>query len=432
MSRKPLSKAEKSLIFAAIPLAAVVFVVVWRGGEPKWNIPPAAPRPTPNGYDFYINAANATVRFTPEVDAASDSKSQPPGSAYASQNYSLARRQAWLKANSKMFALVAQGLKTPSMAPDAGGTGFGMATNSDWGKLRQLARDMSARTRTFQLQGQPMRATMSALDVFQMGQDATREGGFLPRLVGLAVESIGRDPLEDWNKTINALSADEAKIAARRLENLLAREPKASRTLTQDKRDCLLELRRMMTTAQWRALAALQNGGKTARYTSYFFASKKQLAQNYTGALDKGIAGADLPYSQLRVGPAPGSLAFYDAPNKPSPNRFGLIEVRGRASNTMLLLRLALRAYIAQNKVAPPTLSALAPTYLKTIPTDVYNDGKPLFYQAKGATYKLWSVGPDMKNDGGVPLSRKRGDKPNRPTQNRLDNTGDFVAGMCR
>lgn len=316
------------------------------------------------------------------------------------------------------------------MAPDQGGAGFGLPTNPDWSKVRQLARDMSARTRTFQLQGQPMRATMSALDVLQMGQDVTREGGFLPRLVGLAIEAIGRDPLEDWNKTVNALDAKEAKIAARRLENLLSREPKPSHTLTVDKRDCLLDLRRMMTNGQWRAFAALQNGGHS--YTGYLFASKKQLVQNYTAALDKGIAGADLPYSQLRVGPGPGSLTFFDPPNKPSKNRFGMNEARARTSANMLLLRLALRAYIAQHKVAPPTLAALVPGILKAVPTDIYNDGKPLFYQPRGAAYKLWSVGPDGVNDGGVPLARKPGAKTFSPSQNSLNNKGDFVAGLCR
>lgn len=416
----------------ALMLAAGAALLIRGGGGPTWNIPPAAPRPTPNGYDFYLAAANATVRFNPEVDPASDRRFQTPGSAYASKNYSLARRQAWLKANGKTFTLVNQALKTPAMAPDQGGAGFGVATKPDWGQLRQLARDMSARTRTFQLQGQPVRATMSALDVLQMGQDVTREGGFLPRLVGLAIEAIGRNPLEDFDKTVNALDAKQGTIAARRLENLLSREPKASRTLTVDKRDCLLDLRHMMTSGQWRVFAALGSGRN--RYTSYLLASKQQVAQDYIAALDKGIAGADLPYSQLRVGPGPGSLTFFDPPNKPSKNRFGMNEVRARTSNNMLLLRLALRAYIAGHKSAPPTLSALVPAYLKAIPTDVYNDDKPLFYKPNGATYKLWSVGPDGINDGGIPFTDKQGKNPKHPASNLMEASGkgDFVAGLCR
>ncbi len=107
-------------------------------------------------------------------------------------------------------------------------------------------------------------------------------------------------------------------------------------------------------------------------------------------------------------------------------------EARYSTSNKMLLLRLALRAYIAQSKTAAPALSTLVPGFLKAIPTDVYNDGKPLFYQPKGATYKLWSVGPDGINNGGVPLARRPGTKALLPSQNLLDNKGDFVAGLCR
>ncbi len=243
-SRRPLSKAEKTLFFvcplALIPLVAIVFVSGGRDAEPDWNIAPAAPRPTPNGYDFYVAAAKATVRFTPEVDPASDTTFNTPGSAYALKNYSLARRNLWLKANTKTWALLNKALKTPSMAPD-----YAAKPMANWGQLRQFSRDVGARGRTFQLANQPMHATMSALDSMQMAQDTTRGGGLIARLAGIAIMAIGRSPLDDWNKTVNSLSAQEACVAARRLEAILAREPKLAQTLTVDKRDELIELRRI-------------------------------------------------------------------------------------------------------------------------------------------------------------------------------------------
>ncbi len=439
MSSRPLSKAEKSLVcvcvFALIPLAAVVFIAGQRDAEPDWNIAPAAPRPKPNGYDFYVAAAKSTVRFSPEVDPASDGKfpigSSPLTSPYALQNYSLARRNSWLQRNARTWALFNQGLTTPSMSPDSAGKPM-----RDWSKLRQLARDVGARSRTFQLAKQPMRATLSALDGVQMAQDTSRGGGLIARLVGVAMMAIARDPLEDWNKTINSLSADEAKIAAKRLEAILSREPTTTQTLEVNKSDTLLELQRVFKDKSWRGMSSFQDTSglneKLSQAWQRQTLSKRAIADNMTRAFDAQIANSKLPFSKAQNPATPPGLDFFTREFVASNARFGQNDARSQTSNTMLLLRLALRSYIAQNKIAPPTLSALVPTYLKAIPSDVYNDGKPLFYQPNGATYKLWSIGPDMKNDGGVPLSRKPGTKALRPVQNTLTNTGDFVAGLCR
>jgi hypothetical protein len=433
MSRKPLSKAEKSLFLvcalALVPLAAIVFVSSGRDAEPNWNIPPAAPRPKPNGYGFYVAAAKATFRFTPEVDPASDAHQQPPGSAYALKNYSLARRNQWLAANAKTFALLNQGLHTPSMAPDYTGV-----MNRDWSRLRQLGRDISARSRTFQLAKQPMRATMSSLDGMQMAQDTTRGGGLLARLVGVALMAIGRSPLDDFDKTINSLSAEEARRAARRLEAILAREPVLSQTLTQEKRIDLLELHRMLSAKNWRG-SMLPNKliGETASQAwQRQTISKRAILDNALRVEDASIANSKLPYSQTQKAVVPTQLDPFTQYFGTSSNRSAQNEARNATSNNMLLLRLALRAYIAQHKTAPPTLSALVPDILKKVPTDIYNDGKPLFYQPKGATYRLWSVGPDMINNGGTPFPPRSPGAAKFPVSNTLENKGDFVAGLCR
>lgn len=97
-----------------------------------------------------------------------------------------------------------------------------------------------------------MRATMSALDVMQMAQDTTRGGGAIARVFGISIMTVSRAPLEDWNKTINVLGANEAHIAAQRLEAILSREPNLTRTLLLDKRASLIELRRIFNVEGWR------------------------------------------------------------------------------------------------------------------------------------------------------------------------------------
>ncbi|BCM92180.1 hypothetical protein IAD21_04059 [Abditibacteriota bacterium] len=436
-SFRKFSKAEKSLfvlcVFAVLPMAGVVYFYGKRDAEPEWKIPPAVPRPNPNGYDFYVAAARATVRFKPEVDFTNDTTTavHTPGSPYALKNYSLARRQQWLKANAPTFALVNKGLTTPSMAPDTT-----TKPTSDWSSLRQLARDMSVRARTFQMQKQPMRATMSALDTMQMGQDTTRRGGLIARLVGVAIVALGRAPLDDWNKTVNELNAREARTATSRLEAMIARDQTLSQTQTIAKRDSLLELKGIFDVQGWRRLSGpLSNSGLAQNAFELWRSqtiSKQTIHDNMIRALDNQIAIAKMPYSKSQSALPLSDLDMFTKNFTVTGGRMSQNEARHATSNTMLLLRLALRAYIAEHGTAPPTLSALVPDYLKNIPTDVYSDGKPLFYTSQGKTYKLWSVGPDMTNNGGVPLARKPGAKTLAPVQNTLSNTGDFVAGLCR
>ena len=70
-------------------------------------------------------------------------------------------------------------------------------------------------------------------------------------------------------------------------------------------------------------------------------------------------------------------------------------------------LALALAAFKADHQQYPATLAELSPAYLSTVPDDVFS-AKPLNYSPSGEGYKLYSVGPNMNDDGGK--SSKPGD----------------------
>ena len=48
----------------------------------------------------------------------------------------------------------------------------------------------------------------------------------------------------------------------------------------------------------------------------------------------------------------------------------------------------------------PDSLNALVPTLLPSIPIDPYN-GQPLKFKKKSKGYVIYSVGPDLQDDGG-------------------------------
>ena len=62
---------------------------------------------------------------------------------------------------------------------------------------------------------------------------------------------------------------------------------------------------------------------------------------------------------------------------------------------------LALAAYRADEGSYPAELSALTPKYLPEIPCDRHN-GKALHYVCENDAYRIWGVGENLVDDGGV------------------------------
>lgn len=63
-------------------------------------------------------------------------------------------------------------------------------------------------------------------------------------------------------------------------------------------------------------------------------------------------------------------------------------------------LAVALAGYRAEHGAYPRKLSGLEPKWLKTVPKDICS-GKDFIYKPSGRAYVLYSVGPNMRDDGG-------------------------------
>lgn len=77
----------------------------------------------------------------------------------------------------------------------------------------------------------------------------------------------------------------------------------------------------------------------------------------------------------------------------------------------LLATELALRCYQSSKGRPPARLEDLVPDYLAKVPQDPFSD-RALTYHPKGATWLLYSVGPDGVDDGVRPfaISSKKGD----------------------
>jgi hypothetical protein len=84
-------------------------------------------------------------------------------------------------------------------------------------------------------------------------------------------------------------------------------------------------------------------------------------------------------------------------------------ELRDRAVMRLELSKvaLALAGHRAEKGQFPDSLAVLAPAYMKEVPKDLFTDG-PLVYRKTQKGYLLYSLGPNMKDDGGKTMEESQ------------------------
>jgi hypothetical protein len=74
-----------------------------------------------------------------------------------------------------------------------------------------------------------------------------------------------------------------------------------------------------------------------------------------------------------------------------------------------LLTLLAAKEYQLRHEAYPASMELLVPEYLPAVPVDRYTT-KPLRYVSDGSTLKVYSLGPNGRDDGGPPFTNERDD----------------------
>lgn len=94
------------------------------------------------------------------------------------------------------------------------------------------------------------------------------------------------------------------------------------------------------------------------------------------------------------------------------------LRTRVQAKIALLQAALAVRAYQIEKKAPPASLQVLVPEYLASLPDDPFEVGA-LQLKSDGAGVRIYSVGPDGLDDGGIAIEGKRPE---------LDSSGDIPA----
>jgi len=380
--------------------AFLVLVAAWVGYanlDPVLSIPPPAPRPSPNAYDQLNQALDMGFK-------------EPTKMKHYDPSDPLAQREQLVVANAPMFARFRKAMAYPFMWPEQPR----IMGSARCAKLFRIEGSVLAD------HGDIRGAIASNLDNIHYGVVTTNGATLIPSLIATVVEQIGQVDLWVY---LARCDVGTAKATAKRLEHLAAQRVSMVEVLVNEKHQTQ---RRLM------------DGFRNPKYPWYgnclysvWAGSRRGAMHSLTQYFDRQIAEARKPFCQQQ-------------PGKFSPNQltriFQIVQgswtlrSHNAATQTALLTTaFALRAYRLEHGAYTASLDALTPGYLTAIPADPFADAGPLRYKKTATGYTLYSVGPDGKDEGGLPC------KEGRPTQDRSrlvpnplrkTSTGDIVAGV--
>jgi hypothetical protein len=76
------------------------------------------------------------------------------------------------------------------------------------------------------------------------------------------------------------------------------------------------------------------------------------------------------------------------------------------AQHATAVAAMAIARFRAKSGRSPKDLAELVPDYLAAVPLDPF-DGKPIRYKKSDRGFVVYSIGPDLVDDGGRPLDEK-------------------------
>jgi hypothetical protein len=315
------------IAFALAAVAVLAVLLAFTLGRS----PARLPLPNPNGYDDFLKASEVVT-----------------GNFRDFRELSRDNLDALISTNAEALRLLRLGLTRQCMMPmDSALTN---ARIDHLGGMKRLAQLLAAEGRLRQVENQPAEAARSYVDAIHFGNEMSRGGPLITRLVGVACEAIGYAPLA---KVVPKLNPDEARAVSKDLDKLDTVRVTWAEVQRGERQFMRYQLRNrfnpiMLVMGWWQIRQAMQK--------------------------------AELKHKTVV------------------------------AHERLLVAELALRCYQFEQGHPPARLDDLATNYLSHVPVDPFSE-QPLVYRAQGTNWLLYSVGPDGVDDGGKPVGRRLGSK---------------------
>jgi hypothetical protein len=204
-------KVFKYTVLAVIPVNLVIVAVVFTGG----NGPAARPLPNPNGYDDFVKAGQM-VKGNPD-DYAKMSKQE---------------LAALVATNTESLKLIQLGLNRECVMPVEYATNYHEKVITELSSFKAMALLLRGEGLLAELEGRTNDAANIYLEGIKFGQESTRGGLLMSKLVDVACESIAMYPL---TRLTSGLGAEQCRQVAKALESIDANEEPLLETLEREK-----------------------------------------------------------------------------------------------------------------------------------------------------------------------------------------------------
>lgn len=406
----------------------------WLDAPPTLRVP-AASLPSPNAHDLWLEAAGRlTLDDGKRISAAVPDGLYPSAAGDPPVEFTLAEKETLLRQHRAVIARVREGLRHAYLAPSL----HSETHNFDYLKqFRTLSRLLRLEAEVQAKRGNYVDALSASLAALEMAVVMPRGNAFIGQLYGAQDQAAARALA--W-KIVSQLPVTRARAGADRMEQIRKMQFPFWRSQEEEKWLGQASLLAMMRHRKWRwALQELvirsptslpRTGGELLLVLKIQSEGKAQILSEHAAAMDRIINQA------RRTRWASGGLIRPSDPLidrlVPTLNTAWLAVVKSEAQNDLLYLGLAIQAYRAERGSYPEKLEGLVPGYLARLPEDPFAPGSPFRYRRKGATFLLYSAGPDGRDDGGLPATsrlRARSPRGGVPYEITADSRGDLVAG---
>lgn len=424
---------RRLIVWLVVIVAIAIAVVIW---DHEKNVIPVVDIPTPimpnpNAFDVWVEAAKSQKDFEKISYAISDSfryKEAEKDKDRLDRAYSFEEKNAFIAENKQALTAFREGLQYEYYAPTA--RSFS-ALFPYLGPFRLLARLIELKSQAEAGQKKWGQAVNTSLDGIEFGVKMPRGGVLIHGLVGIDIQAIHRQ--HTWGY-IEHLSGAEAKLAATRLEKIMAKQIPISETFTEEKWATQASLIESMKKRSIEKLFIQADYPMTfSLKCSLYLTSNRTIIKRYSENMDKVIEVSKYPEGDDRRNLAePTGSDIVTRTLCPTFYRASFKWTTTDTQNRLILLSLVLQAYKADTGKYPAGLTDLVPKYLKKLPTDPFGaNNSPFCYKRTGEKYLLYSVGPDHKDNGGKAIYNSTTGKSSRYIANPTS-TGDIVVGINR
>ena len=301
------------LAFALAAGAVLVALLAFTMGRS----PARPPLPNPNGYDDFIKAGEAVLGDTSDWPVLDHD-----------------RLRDLVSTNAEPLRLLRLGLTRQCVMPMDSALTNAAGSINQLARMKRLVHLLAAEGRLREMENRPADAARSYVEAIRFGNEMSRGGFLITRLVGVACEAIGYAPLE---KLVSKLNPDEARAVLTDLDKLDAGRVTWAEVQQSERRYMRYERGKQFNPIIW---------------------------VMHWWRIRQAMQRAETKHKKMV------------------------------ARERLLLAELALRCYESEQGHPPARLDELATNYLSHVPEDPFN-GQPLIYRAQGTNWLLHSAGPE-------------------------------------